>query len=127
MTSVLREPVGPEQEALLLVIGEPFIATAKWPVWQYVDLTLENEYGLAAEAVLASLPDTGDRSPTSLSYGLVWRPDSYRQPHLDDRVALTVAGLRHLPQAVPITAAFIDMISYLANQQARLVPRLTRW
>jgi hypothetical protein len=47
MASVLRGPAGPQQQALLRAIGEPFIATAKWPVWQYVGLTLENEHGLA--------------------------------------------------------------------------------
>jgi hypothetical protein len=36
MTIALREPIGPEQEALLRVIGGPFIATSRWPVWQYV-------------------------------------------------------------------------------------------
>jgi hypothetical protein len=101
MTSVLREPLGPEQEALLRAIGEPFIATAKWPVWQYVDLTLRNEHGLDAEAVLASLPEAGDKSPTSLGYGLSWRMDSYRQPNPGDkgradrrRTAVPAAG-RH--------------------------------
>ena len=122
MASVLREPIGPEQQALLRVIGEPFIATGKWPVWQYVDLTLENQHGLDAEAVLASLPEAGDKSPTSPGYGLTWRPDSYRQPHADDRVTLTVAGLRYLPQAGTITEAFAAVIGYLAARQAQLVP-----
>jgi hypothetical protein len=91
-------------------------------VWQYVDLTLENEHGLDAEAVLASLPEAGDKSPTSLGYGLTWRMDSYRQPHIDDRVTLTVAGLRYLPQAATITGAFTTVIGYLAAEQAQLVP-----
>jgi hypothetical protein len=122
MANVLREPLGPEQQALLRVIARSFIATGDWPVWQYVELTLENEYGLDAEAALASLPDVGDKSPTSPGYGLLWRPDSYRQPHLDDRIALTVAGLHHVLQADPLTAAFVAMISYLAEQQVQLVP-----
>jgi hypothetical protein len=48
--------------------------------------------------------------------------DSYRQPNPDDRVALTVAGLRHLPQADAITGAFTVVIGFQAGQQARLVP-----
>lgn len=122
MASVLREPVGPEQQALLQVIGEPFTATGKWPVWQYVDLTLEDEHGLDAGTVLASLPEAGDKSPTSLGYGLIWRMDSYRQPNPDDRVALTVAGLRFLPQAETVTGAFAAVVGYMASQQAQLVP-----
>ena len=122
MASLLREPVGPEQQALLKVIGEPFIGTGKWPVWQYVDLTLQDEHGLDAESVLASLPEAGDKSPTSLGYGLTWRMDSYRQPNPDDRVALTVAGLRFLPQAETVTRAFAAVVGHLASQQAQLVP-----
>ena len=122
MASVLREPVGPEQQALLQVIGEPFTATGNWPVWQYVDLTLEDEHGLDAGTVLASLPEAGDKSPTSLGYGLIWRMDSYRQPNPDDRVALTVAGLRFLPQAETVTGAFAAVVGYMASQQAQLVP-----
>ncbi len=122
MASMLRGPVGPEQEALLRAIGEPFIATGKWPMWQYVDMTLENEHGLDAEAVLASLPEAGDRSPSSPGYGLTWRPDSYRQPHMDDRVELTVAGLHYLPEAETVTGAFAAVIGYLADKQAQLVP-----
>ena len=122
MASLLREPVGPEQQALLKVIGEPFIGMGKWPVWQYVDLTLQDEHGLDAESVLASLPEAGDKSPTSLGYGLTWRMDSYRQPNPADRVALTIAGLRFLPQAETVTRAFAAVVGHLASQQAQLVP-----
>jgi hypothetical protein len=60
-------------------------------VWQYVDLTLEDQHGLDAEAVLASL--AGDRAPASLRYGLARRMDSYRQPNPDDMATVTSAGV----------------------------------
>ena len=41
---------------------------------------------------------------------------------MDDRDALTVAGLRYLPQAATITGAVTTVIGYLAAQQAQLVP-----
>ena len=122
MDSWLRKPLTAEQQVLLGVIGEPFIGSGSWPIWQYVDITLEDRHGLDAVAVLASLPDAGDRSPVSPSYGLVWRPDPYRQPRLDDVITLTVAGLWHLPQARPLVGAFLTMIQYLVDRQRGLVP-----
>lgn len=122
MASTLREPLSPEQETLIRVISEPFIATGKWPVWQYVDLTLDNQHSLDAAGVLASLPDVGERSPASLTYGLIWRPDSYRQPQPDDQVTVTVAGLWHLPEAESVTGAFLTMFRYLVARQGQLVP-----
>ncbi len=122
MASPLRELLSPEQETLLRVISEPLLASGEWPVWQYVDLTLDNQHGLDAASLLASLPDTGDRSPTSQAYGLIWRPDSYRQPQPDDKVTVTVAGLRHLPQAGPVIGAFLTMFRYLVDRQRQLIP-----
>ncbi len=108
MASPLREPLSPEQQTLIGVIGEPFTGSGELPVWQYVDLKLDDQHGLDAASVLASLPDAGDRSPTSRSYGLIWRPDSHRQPLPDDKIALTVAGLCHLPAAMPLVNAFLE-------------------
>src|SRR5260370_953609 len=101
VASPLGEPLSPEQQTLIGVIGEPFTASGELPVWQYVDLKLDDQHGLDAASVLASLPDAGDRSPTSRSYGLIWRPDSHRQPLPDDKIALTVAGMCPLPAAMP--------------------------
>ena len=122
MASPLCEPLSSEQETLIRVISEPFIATGEWPVWQYVDLMLEDQHSLDAADVLASLPEVGERSPASLAYGLIWRPDSYRQPQPDDQVTVTVAGLWHLPQAEPVTGAFLTMLRYLVARQRELVP-----
>src|SRR5258708_39807960 len=97
----LRESLSPEQEALLRVLFARFDAVGRWPVWQYAETILEAD-GTDARAVLASLPRVGDTSPTSHSYGLTWRNDSYMAPHLDARVAVTIAGLTHLPEAVPL-------------------------
>ena len=122
MASPLREPLSPEQQTLIGVIGGPFIVSGELPVWQYIDLILDDQHGLDAASVLASLPRAGDRSPTSRSYGPIWRPDSYRQPLPDDKIALTVAGLWHLPPARPLVAAFLTVIRYLVDRQRQLVP-----
>jgi hypothetical protein len=55
---------------LLQVIFEPFDQDRGWPIWQYVDLTMDARYGFDAVAVLESLPIVGHRGPMSLSYGL---------------------------------------------------------
>jgi len=117
----LREPLSPEQAKLIQVIFEPFDQNGWWAVWQYVDLTLDR-LNLDAADVLASLPSTGDRAPTSPNYGLTWRQDPHMQPRQDSRVALTVAGLRHLPEAEPLLAAFLTMIRHLVDRQRDLIP-----
>lgn len=117
MPSPLRAPLSPVQGVLLRVVSEPFLAAGEWPVWQYTDLTLDDQHGLDAATVLASLPEAGDRPPSSQAYRLIWRPDSYRQPQSDDQVTVTVAGLWYLPKACPLMpqALGIDLSSGLAR------------
>ena len=123
MTGLLREPLSLEQKRLIRVIFEPFDQTGEWPIWQYVDLTLDSRFGIDTAAdVLASLPSAGERAPMSLSYGLTWRQDSHAQPRLDVPIALTVAGLRHLPEAEPLLYAFVTMIRHLVDRKRNLAP-----
>lgn len=117
----LREPLSAEQTALLQVLFKPFDATGEWPVWQYADLTLDAK-GIDAEATLESLPVAGDPGPMSRSYGLTWRNDSHLRPRPDSRVALTVAALRHIPEAEPLVGAFFTMMRYLIDRQRMLIP-----
>src|SRR5258708_7314455 len=58
----------------------------------------------------------------SRSYALTWRNDSHMSPRPDARVALTVAALRHLPDAEPLVGAFFTTIRYLIAQQRKLIP-----
>lgn len=99
MDGMLREELLQDQLRLLQVIFEPFDQDRGWPVWQYVDLTLDAKFGLDAAVVLDSLPVAGHRSPMSMSYGLTWREDSNMQPQPGTHIALTVAGLRCLRPA----------------------------
>jgi hypothetical protein len=121
MRGLLRGPLSGDQMRLLGVIHEPFARNAEWPVWQYVDLTLEAE-GLDAAAVLASLPQVGERSPTSLSYGLIWRNDSHLGPQPSSRIVVTIAGLRYLPEASSTVDSFVLAIRYLIEEQRKLTP-----
>jgi hypothetical protein len=120
---MLREKLSQDQLRLLQVIFEPFDQDRGWPVWQYVDLTLDNRFRLDAAAVLDSLPMVGDHSPMSMSYGLTWREDSYMQPQPQTHVALTVAGLRYLrPRTDPLLEAFLVCAWHMVDAQSRLRP-----
>lgn len=91
-------------------------------LWQYVDLMMDARSGLDAAAVLDFLPVAGHRGPTSMAYGLTWRDDSHMRPRPDTRIVLTVAGLRHLPEAGPLLAAFLTTFRFLVEEQRMLVP-----
>lgn len=122
MSNLLREPLSTEQTHLINVMHGYFAQSGVWPIWQYVDLTLDARWGLDAADVLASLPAVGERSPASLDYGLVWRTDPHLQPRAETQVAVTVAGLSHVPEAEPLLGAFLTTIRFLVEQQRRLVP-----
>jgi hypothetical protein len=63
MDGMLREQLSQDQLRLLQVIMEPFDQDRGWPVWQYIDLTLDAKFGLDAAALLDSLPLVGYHSP----------------------------------------------------------------
>ena len=124
MPRALREPLSPEQHHLLEAIFEPFDQTGSWPIWQYVDLTLDGRFGLDARDVLASLPVARDPNPVRWSsrYELTWRMDSHMEPQPDNRIALTVAGLRYMPQAESLLGAFLTAVQHLVEATARPGP-----
>lgn len=64
-TNPLLEPLSVEQRSLLATIYRPFADTGEWPIWQYIDPTLDG-VGLDAATVLSSLP-TVRRSSDALS------------------------------------------------------------
>jgi hypothetical protein len=118
MASPLLEPLSQEQTALLRLLGKHFVANATWPMWQYADLSLD-AVGLDAADILASLPSVGDRAH---SYGLIWRTDASLQPRPDARVAVTVAGLRHVTEFQPLMGSFTATIRYLIDRHRHLKP-----
>lgn len=69
---------------------------------------------------LRRFPHWGGRG--SLRYELTWYQDSYTTPQPDTLVALTVAGLRHLPETEPLLGAYLAAICYMIDQQRQLVP-----
>src|SRR6266568_2695699 len=125
MTISLREPLNPDQTRLIETIYEPFRDSAEWPIWQYVDLTLDAKWDLDAATVLASLPLARHPNPAmwSSTYGLAWYMNPNSQPQADQPVALTVAGLHFISQAEPLVGAFLATVMYLIDEQRRVIPR----
>jgi len=125
MTDALREPLGQEPMQLLQVIHEPFAQAGDWPIWQYVDLTLDTKWGLDATAVLATLPTIRHHNPAmwSSKYALTWHTNAITGPPLPDQpIGLTVAGLRHLPESQALLGGFLKVVMDLVEQQRMLVP-----
>lgn len=124
MTSILRRPLSNEQTALLKVVYAHFRESGKWPIWQYVDLTLDQE-GIDAATAITSLPVARGSSVQIVmqrgSYGVVGiDPASGLDPRLS--IPLTVAGLWHLEEAAPLTGVFFDTVRYLVLKQSELAP-----
>jgi hypothetical protein len=113
----LRQPLSPEQHTAIEVIAQPYLTRDLWPVFQYVEGTLDERHGIDAATTLASLPTVGN-------YGLVWPwfQGSMRRP--EETVGLTIAGLERVPRASSVAAVFVQLLSYLTDRQKhmRLLP-----
>lgn len=123
MLEPMQEDLDPGQVALLKVIFEPFDQTGEWPFWQYVDLTFGDRYELDAATVLASLPRVGSDGGAGLRYGLVRRQDPQLSPQVGVEIALTAAGMLHVPAAAPLLEAFLATLRHMIGQQQTLIPR----
>lgn len=121
-TSPLWQRLSDEQMKLIETIYEPFGRSAEWPIWQYVDLTLD-AWGTDAATLLASLPRVGGPGPTTPRYALTWYMNSGMfVPQPDQPIALTVAGLQYIDAAQPLLGAFLATLNLLVEQQRTLVP-----
>lgn len=119
----LLEPLAPEQLMLLQAIYRPFADTGEWPIWQYVDLTLDAA-ALDAATVLSSLPTVRrSNDPIAARYGLTWTMNSHFYAQPDQQIALTVAGLARLADADQLLATFMATVAYLVDAQRKLTPR----
>jgi hypothetical protein len=113
----LLQPLSPEQHTAIEVIAQPYLTRDLWPVFQYVEGTLDERHGIDAATTLASLPTVGN-------YGLVWPwfQGSMRRP--EETVGLTIAGLERVPRASSVVAVFVQLLGYLTDRQKhmRLLP-----
>lgn len=115
-----------EQADLLQLIHDEFEQYVRWPIWQYLDLTLTPPLGTAERALL-SLPQISDTRPMGRRYGLVsWMSSGGTTvPRADTPMALTIAGVQHVRPDGPLSKLWIKLLQYLITQQSRLQPSST--
>jgi hypothetical protein len=102
-------------------VGRP----SQWPIFQYVETVMYRKHGLDARAVLAECPTVLIGLGPS-RYGWL-RSEKPNPPSLqpDDRVALTVAGMTHLPALGAEVEVFLEALAYLVAHEHSFVPCAT--
>jgi hypothetical protein len=119
MNSLLADATD-DQRALLGIIHDEFERTARWPIWQYVDLTMK-PVG-RAERTLRSFPAVGALHTPGPRYGAVWWSSSNWLPSPETQVGLTIAGLNQIAPDSPLVSRWIELLKLLVSEQARLKP-----
>jgi hypothetical protein len=115
-----------EQARLLGLIHDEFEQHVRWPIWQYLDLTLTPPLG-TAEKALVSLPQVSDTRPMGRRYRLVsWMSSGGTSvPSADTPMALTIAGVHHVRPDRPLSELWIRFLQHLITQQSQLRPSPT--
>lgn len=109
----LLSPLDDDQRLLLETIARPFLNANDWPYYQYVEGRLDGR-DLDAAGILATLPRVSHPHPQGLRYGLTW----LEQPGRDDsRVALTIAGMAHVPALAGVVEYFLDVLRFLVARR----------
>jgi hypothetical protein len=120
--NVLASDQDPKQVALLRVIWDEARFTGRWPTFDFVERTLYQQDDLHARDILPSLPFVRPHGSPG-GYGLVWTPaGAARTPSPDDETALTLAGLRSLPEAVDFVELVCRLISALSARERAIRP-----
>jgi hypothetical protein len=118
----LLRPLADEQTTLLSTIYEGLDISGHWPVWQYVELTLDRNHGLDAGEILQSLPFVPRVPPMLGAYYLVSGMQFGNVPSDDRRIGLTVGGMSHLVPPPPAIGLFMVALRKLCDIYGRLVP-----
>ena len=113
---------------LLQVIARPHLEWgAEWPVWDFVERTMYEEFQVDARTILNGLPRLKERFAIS-GYGLV-HPTVWAAPHPiptdpNDRLQLTVAGLSQLggQSATSRVTAIVEIVANLARLELSVRP-----
>ncbi len=141
MNPLLIEPTS-EQMALLDVIyrgreqaGWPSFRRAEaggqmqrvgrpgdWPIFQYVELTLYQECGLDARAVILGCPSVRFNGGQGRYGWIDFEKTNVNMLGPDDKVRLTVAGMTRQPRAVVEAEVFIDALALLVEIDGSITP-----
>jgi hypothetical protein len=127
--SVLGRILEPEETLLLQEIWLSVSNSAElygfgpiWPVWDFVSRQLITEKANYPDPdeVLAQLPRVRRPGTKDQTYGLVWRERPSGAPLLpDERVGLTIAGLRALAKSQDSVSEVADMLAAFVGDLAK--------
>lgn len=112
----------PGELYLLKLVAHIYLTRGAWPSWAWVEENMER-VDLNAWAVLSAMP-----SEPTFSYGYV-RHRRLTPPNAEDRIWLTLAGLRHVDEATEVVSKACKVIGALGTARANAVldPFSTAW
>ena len=93
---------------------------SQWPIFQYVEASLYQQYGLDARSVILECP-TVRLGVGPSKYG--WIRFQNLQP--DDPIALTVAGMTRLRALSAEVAVFLDALASVVRRERQFTPSPT--
>lgn len=122
-----REP-NENERALLETLKECKEQFDVWPIFQYVEAVLyRRETPIDARTVLLECPRISIGPAGIGHYGWVrLTSSSPHTPQPEDVVALTMAGMRHVPSALSDTESFLKVLRYLVAREHYFVPSPTK-
>lgn len=118
----LLRPVTQEQQQLLDIVFDPVASGGRWPIFQYLEVQLRQQYGLDAERLMSSLPAISN-SLTRARYGAISFVDfAGVPPQPETRIQLRLAGLKHVARAQHLVHGFLWLLEFLCQRQTTFVP-----
>lgn len=101
------------QQLVLDAVAGIYMRYRKWPVWAWLEETLERKK-LDARTVVASMPT----EPT-YNYGFL-RPTLRTWPRPQDQIGLRMAGLRHVQMAKELVEEFCALVGVLGTLRSNV-------
>jgi hypothetical protein len=117
----ITNPLSPTDQALVEILAEPWVRSWKWPVYDYLNRTLWSRTGTSALETMSRLPVAQGASP-HIEYRLIFTERGGPFAEADQRVGLTIAGLRHVADARARADQMIGVVRWLAQADAQLEP-----
>ncbi|MGD0863791.1 MAG: hypothetical protein ABSA21_13720 [Candidatus Limnocylindrales bacterium] len=118
-------PLGPVDQSLVEILAERWLLNWKWPVFDYLNRVLSARAGADAMEAMSRLPIAQGPNP-QVVYRLIFteRGGPFAEP--DQRVGLTVAGLRHVPKGRARAEQVVSVVRLLAQADTQLEPNPDR-
>ena len=117
----ITNSLSPIDQALVEILAERWVRSWKWPVYDYLNRTLASRTGASALETMSRLPVAQGASP-HIEYRLIFTERGGPFAEADQRVGLTIAGLRHVADARARAEQVIGVIWWLAQADAQLEP-----